>query len=462
MIGKLLGERHGAIGSHRAESSAIPSPACGCMDWGGLARGLFGLPIAEAIFPALRTFFSSDRKVRVRGCAPSPTPATWTHLGWYCAYGTADVLPRPACGVRVGVRGPFHDSERKYLRLRLADRPAHPARDSAPTSSRAREEVRHRTFAFACVVLAALVLVATAHATAAEDTVKVALGQRGDWETAASELGQNAGLFRKREVALDLLYTNGSAETLQAVVSGSVDIGIGLGTTAVMAAYVKGAPLRVVGNAGAGSSAYWYVPTDSPIKTMADADGRTIAYSNPGSLSHLMALSLIRTNGLFARAIPTGAPAATLAQVMSGKIDVGWSSPPFGLDAVSDGKIRIIARGNDLSEFRHQTIRLIVANAGFLERHKDVAARYVQGYRDALAWMYSDPAALDAYAELAKVSPANAREMRDVYYPRDHLMVDFIAGLDAAMADGVAFGYIAQPLTKQQLGALFQVPAPVK
>jgi hypothetical protein len=41
-------------------------------------------------------------------------------------------------------------------------------------------------------------------------------------------------------------------------------------------------------------------------------------------------------------------------------------------------------------------------------------------------------------------------------------MVDFIAGLDAAMADGVAFGYIAQPLTKQQLGALFQVPAPIK
>jgi NitT/TauT family transport system substrate-binding protein len=248
---------------------------------------------------------------------------------------------------------------------------------------------------------------------------------------------------------------------LQAVVSGSVDIGVGLATTTVMAAYVKGASLRVIGNAGSGSSEYWYVPADSPIKTMVDAGGRTIAYSNPGSLSHLMVLSLIRTNGLFARAIPTGAPAATLAQVMSGQIDVGWSSPPLGLDAVSEGKIRIIARGNDLPEFRDQTIRLIVANAGFLERRKDVAARYVQGYRDALEWMYSDPAALDAYAEFAKISPANAREVRAVY-PRDHLAVDFTAGLDAAMADGVAFRYIAQPLTKQQLGALFQVPAPIK
>jgi NitT/TauT family transport system substrate-binding protein len=314
------------------------------------------------------------------------------------------------------------------------------------------------TLASAALALASV----TQAAAAAEESVKVALGQRGNWETSASELGQNAGLFRKRGLELELLYTNGSAETLQAVISGSVDIGIGLGTTAVMAAYVKGAPLRVVGNASSGSSEYWYVPVDSPIKSMADAGGKTIAYSTTGSSSHLIVLSFIRANGLFARALATGGPAATFTQVMSGQIDVGWSSPPFGLDAASEGKIRIVARGNDLADFRDQTIRLIVANAGFLERRKDAAARYVQGYRDALAWMYSDPAALDAYAEFAKTSTANAREVRDVYYPRDHLAVDHIAGLDAAMADGVAFRYLVQPLTKQQLADLIRIPEPIK
>ena len=321
--------------------------------------------------------------------------------------------------------------------------------------------MRHRAVAFTCGVLVALMLVVAGQTAAAEDTVKVALGQRGEWETAASELGQDASMFRKRGLALELHYTNGDAETLQAVASGSVDIGVGLATTTVMAAYVKGGSLRVIGNAGAGSGEYWYVPADSPIKTVADAGGRTIGYSTTGSSSHLIVLSLIKANGLFARAVPTGSADAALARVMSGQLDVGWASPPLGLDAVSDGKIRIIARGNDLPEFRHQTIRLIVANAGFLERRKDIAARYVQGYRDALEWMYSDSAALDAYAEFAKVSPTNAREVRDVY-SRDHLMVDFISGLDDVMADGVAFGTIAEPLTKQQLGALFQVPAPIK
>jgi NitT/TauT family transport system substrate-binding protein len=303
---------------------------------------------------------------------------------------------------------------------------------------------------------------AAAAAAHAEDNVKVALGQRGNWETAASELGQNAGLFRKRGLELELLYTNGSAETLQAVISGSVDIGIGLGTSSVMGAFAKGAPLRAIGNASSGSSEYWYVPADSAVQTIADANGKTIAYSTTGSSSHLIVLSLIKANSLFARAVATGSPAATFTQVMSGQIDVGWASPPFGLDAVTEGKIRIVARGNDLPAFKDQTIRLIVANAGFLERRKDVAARFVQGYRDALDWMYSEPSAIEAYAEFAKTSPEHAREVRDVFYPRDHLKVDFIKGLDTAMIDGIAFRYLAQPLTPAELDRLLAIPPPIK
>jgi ABC-type taurine transport system substrate-binding protein len=235
------------------------------------------------------------------------------------------------------------------------------------------------------LVACALALAATLTPAAAEDTVKVALGQRGNWETAASELGQNAGLFKKRGLELELLYTNGSAETLQAVISGSVDIGIGLGTSAVMGAYAKGAPLRAIGNASAGSSEYWYVPADSPIQTMADAGGKTIAYSTTGSSSHLIVLSLIKANALFARAIATGSPAATFTQVMSGQIDIGWASPPFGLDALGEGKIRIVARGNDLPAFKEQTIRLIVANAGFLEVFRSRGPRSVRRIRQDLA-----------------------------------------------------------------------------
>jgi NitT/TauT family transport system substrate-binding protein len=195
---------------------------------------------------------------------------------------------------------------------------------------------------------------------------------------------------------------------------------------------------------------------------MKDAGGKTVGFSTTGSSSHMEVLAFLKHEGVDAKPVATGGTAATFTQVMSGQVDIGWSSPPFGIEAAREGKIRIIARGNELPYFRDQTIRLIVAHAGWLESHRDVAARFVQAYRDTLAWMYADPAGVAAYAGFAGTSVATAQQVRDDFYPKDGLTVDRISGLEAVMADGVANKYLAAPLTKDQLGQLFQVPAPVR
>jgi NitT/TauT family transport system substrate-binding protein len=308
----------------------------------------------------------------------------------------------------------------------------------------------------------ALALSVIASAAFADDAIKLAVGARGNWETAAAELGQQAGFFKRHGIALEILYTQGSGETQQVVISGSVAIGVGLGTTSVMAAFAKGAPLRVIGNASTGSSEFWYVAANSPVLRMKDAGGKTVGFSTTGSSSHMEVLAFLKHEGVDAKPVATGGTAATFTQVMSGQVDIGWSSPPFGIEAAREGKIRIIARGNDLPYFRDQTIRLIVAHAGWLESHREVAARFVQAYRDTLAWMYADPAGVAAYAGFAGTSLATAQQVRDEFYPRDGLTVDRISGLEAVMADGVANKYLAAPLTTDQLGQLFQVPAPVR
>ena len=292
----------------------------------------------------------------------------------------------------------------------------------------------------------------------AQDQLKLAVGARGNWETAASELGQNAGFFKKRGLALEALYTQGSGETQQAVISGSVGIGVGLGTTSVMAAFAKGAPIRVVGNASTGSSEYWYVRAESPVHTMKDAAGKTVAYSTTGSSSHLEVLAFLKYYGIEAKPVATGGTAATFTQVMSGQVDVGWASPPFGLDAARQGKIRIIARGNELPYFRDQTIRLICANAGFLVQHRDIISQFIAGYADTLEWMYSSPDALTAYAKFAHTTEELAKQARDEFYPKDGLRVDQISGFDSIMADGVTYKYLSAPLSQHQLAELFQIP----
>src|SRR5437879_5901440 len=121
----------------------------------------------------------------------------------------------------------------------------------------------------------------------AEDTLKLAVGQRGNWDTSVSAIGERAGIFKKHGLALDIVYTQGAGETQQALISASVDIGVAAGIMGVLGAYSKGAPVRIIGAETTGASdLFWYVKAETPIKSLKDTDGRTIAYSTNGSSTH--------------------------------------------------------------------------------------------------------------------------------------------------------------------------------
>src|SRR6185437_4021525 len=96
------------------------------------------------------------------------------------------------------------------------------------------------------LALAVAALIGAAQTASAEDTVKLAIGQRGNWDTSVSEIGQRAGIFKKHGLKLEMVYTNGSGETQQAVISGSVNLGIAGGIMGALSAYSKGAPVRII------------------------------------------------------------------------------------------------------------------------------------------------------------------------------------------------------------------------
>ena len=306
---------------------------------------------------------------------------------------------------------------------------------------------------------AALSLLAGISTAAADDTIKLAVGQRGNWDTSMSEVGQLAGIFKKHGLVLDIVYTQGAGETQQAVISGSVDLGIAAGVMGVLSAYSKGAPVRVIGaeTTGAGDL-YWYVKADSAIKTLKDTDDKILAYSTNGSSTHGVVTAFVKEYNLKAKLTAMGGPAANITAVMSGQIDVGWAAPPFGLDQLDAKQIRIIATGNDASVFKGQTVRLNIANADYLKTHKDVVARYMKAYRETVNYMYTDPAALKVYADWLKITEAKARRTRDDFFPRASVEPDTITGLDTIVKDAVTLKFTASELTKAQLDDLIQIP----
>jgi NitT/TauT family transport system substrate-binding protein len=302
--------------------------------------------------------------------------------------------------------------------------------------------------------------VLVAAAARADDALKLAIGQRGNWETSIADVGTRAGIYKKHGLSLELTYTAGAGETLQTVISGAVDIGVGVGTAGVMSAFVKGAPVRVIGSATVGSDdIYWYVKADSPLKSMKDAtETTTIAYSTAGSSTNLLGLGIVQTYNIKAKLSKTGSPPATLTAVMLGQVDIGWAAPPFGLKEIQEGKIRIIGRGGEVPSTRNQTVRTVIVNAGRLAKDKPVIDRFMTAYIETLDYMYASPQALKHYKDFSGIDEGLARKAMTEFYTRASLDPFRIEGLDGVMADAISLKFLKEPLSKEQLAELFQVP----
>ena len=303
-------------------------------------------------------------------------------------------------------------------------------------------------------------LALASHPAAAEDQLKIAIGQINNWENQAPTLGQDAGIFKKHGLVLENVGTAGAGETMQPVISGSADIGVGVGAAGVMRAFSKGAPLRILlpGFTGTGDL-YWYVKADSAIKSLKDSTANnTIAYSTNGSSSNNIVVAFVSELGAKGKPTATGSPAGTLTAVMSGQVDIGWAAPPFGLKEVKEGKIRIVAHGSDVPSLRGQTVRVLIVNADSLKTKHDAIMRFVQAYRESVDWMYSDPKAIKMYADKIHADESLIRDSVKQFHPKDALQTDKIADLDGAVADAVKLKFLDQPLTKEQRAELLQIP----
>ena len=319
--------------------------------------------------------------------------------------------------------------------------------DGPPLRSGTRRSGTENAMGNMLALLLSLMAV-TAAATASAETLKVAVAQRGFWNSTFIDIGLKQGYFREAGLDIEILYTEGGASTLTPVIAGSIDIAMTNGILGVIAAYAKGMPVKIISAEATGAAeAFWYARPESGIKSLADTTGKTVAFSSPGSSTNLILLQLVNQTRVAPKLVATGGASGTLTQVMSGQIDVGWSVPPFVLQQLADGRLLIIARGSDVKALAQQTIRVNVANANALKERRDAFVRFVRVLSRAIDWAYSDPAAIDNYAEIAKVPRALAQQTRDEFFPKEALQLAEVKGLDVTLKQALEFKYIAAPMS---------------
>jgi NitT/TauT family transport system substrate-binding protein len=292
----------------------------------------------------------------------------------------------------------------------------------------------------------------------AQETLKVLGGIQGGWPTSFAELGEKSGIFAKHGLHLDILYSQGGGESIQAVLTGSVDIGVGIGTAGAMGVFQKGAPIRIIGATTTGASdILWYVPSQSAIQSLRDAAGKTFAFSSRGSSTQMVGHALLDQNSVKALMVATGGMSATLTSTLSGQIDIGWTAAPVGIDALLDKKIRIIATGDDAEQYRNQTVRVIVATAALVKDRSAALNRFIAAYKETIDWLYADDRAIEQMARITGFSNEIMVETRKVY-TRESVDMFRITGLDGVMRDGVTTKVMSSPLSDEQLSALITIP----
>jgi ABC-type nitrate/sulfonate/bicarbonate transport system substrate-binding protein len=248
---------------------------------------------------------------------------------------------------------------------------------------------------FQTLIVSAALAAALATAASAEDVTLRYLASHGGLN--AHELAQELGYFEGTGIALENLgYATGGPESLIALAGGSVEIG-SAATAAVLNSiaggndFVAAYPTNGINNE---VQSIFYVLEDSPIRSVEDIVGRTIAVNTLGA--HL---DYTVREALHAAGLPTDAanlvtvPGPQLEQVLrAGQVDVaafGYWQTTFEGAARQAGGLRAVFDDTDvLGEIAGG---FAVLRRDWVEAHPEEARAFVEASARALDYARENP-----------------------------------------------------------------------
>ena len=254
----------------------------------------------------------------------------------------------------------------------------------------------------------------------AEDLLRVGKAVPPDFGYTAVNVGVAAGIFAKHALQVEPVDFAGAPKLHQAMLAGSVEIGLSGGPD--MAFIAKGAPelaIAVIANEPRGLEVY--ARSDAGIATIADLKGRKVGISAQGALYDWLMRQLVHQQGWPPDAlqiIALGAPTAIAAALRTGQIDAMFIDLTLAaqLDREHVGKV-IVNFGDVIKDFH---IEAIYATRDIIARNPDAVRRFLAGWFDTIGYMRAHRA--ETVAILAPLTHADPVAMGPIY---DQLMPTF-------------------------------------
>jgi NitT/TauT family transport system substrate-binding protein len=198
------------------------------------------------------------------------------------------------------------------------------------------------------------------------------------------------GLYQKAGLDVEVVPTSSGTAATEAVVSGAYEMGKG-SLIASLVAHLKGLPLTIVGN-----GAVWdpkspftlmVVAADSPVKTGADLNGKTLSTAALNDLNELAMTAWIDKTGGDAKTtkwieLPNAAAGAALADH---RVEATSLNEPQLSAALDTGKVRVLAPCySAISD--HFAFTVFFAQPDWAAKNSDVVKRWVRATYAATAY----------------------------------------------------------------------------
>jgi len=226
-------------------------------------------------------------------------------------------------------------------------------------------------------------------------------------------IGLNKGFFAEQDIKVDLVYVQSSAQMIQQLTSGSLDVTMSTGLVDPIRAIEKGSPIAIV-RLESQSPPYALVAKPG-IKALKDLKGKTISLGGPKDITRIYVERMLAPSGVKPGEfdmVYAGATSARAQALLAGAVDAAILLPPFNFQAVAQGYNEL---GLTVDFAPELPFSGTVVNLTWAKAHQAALARVLAAHAKSIAWFNDDANRAEAVKMLVAASGLKPDEVEKSY-----------------------------------------------
>ncbi|MFB6095760.1 MAG: ABC transporter substrate-binding protein [Haloferacaceae archaeon] len=212
--------------------------------------------------------------------------------------------------------------------------------------------------------------------------------------TLAALMAKEKKLYEDNGITISKVTSfSGGGTTIRGIVTGGISAGLGASLTAVVKAYLAGAPIYLCGLTCQSNDIEFHVRPDSDVESIQDLKGQKIAITNPGSITESLAIrSITNADGITlddVELLYAGGLGEALTALNEGEAAASWNLPPKSVLTVQNDQTRLLFKARKYAP--HITQGTIPIGGRVLEEQPDLAAGLMRTFIDAHEYVAENP-----------------------------------------------------------------------